>query len=49
MFPFYWNGTEYFECTDDDGDVTKWCGTTATEVEADKRMYHNWAYCGKEC
>ena len=37
-FPFYWNGTEYYECTDDDGDIAKWCDTE-----------DDWGYCGEGC
>ena len=50
VFPFYWNGTQYFECVDDDDDdIAKWCATTATEVEEEKEWSYNWGYCAKEC
>ena len=54
VFPFYWNGTQYYKCIDDDGDIAKWCATTATEVDLEKGMYQSykydkWGYCAKEC
>ena len=47
VFPFYLYGTEYYECTDDDGDIAKWCATT--EPLSDDLGDYYWDYCAQAC
>ena len=45
MFPFYWNDTQYYECTDED-DSAEWC---AIEVVEKGETSFDWSYCENGC
>ena len=44
MFPFFFNGTEYNACTDENHD-TFWC---PTELKRDG-TWDQWGNCGDKC
>ena len=49
MFPFYWKGVQYYECTDAD-DTAKWCAISLPlPVLGGGLEDYYYGYCAEGC